>query len=263
MHKNNPGGSLRLVTRQRAPQHLRPVAPPAGTDAYHERITDYARRIRGSRDVDEIIGILDEALRETRALNALDELTHWRKQVAVAENRITTLKDELEAVRGMLREDVLTGALNRRGLDECFVREAARADRNRGVLSVALLDLDNFKRLNDTHGHHVGDHALTKFAAVARKTLRPNDVLSRHGGEEFVILFPDTRLEPALATVARLQSMLAAAPLACENASVPLTFSAGVAVRQHAETLEMLLRQADGALYQAKRAGKNRVYGAA
>jgi len=130
-------------------------------------------------------------------------------------------------------------------------------------LSVVLLDIDDFKRLNDSCGHEAGDQALVQVAAVARRTLRPQDVLARIGGEEFVVLLPETALKPALAAMSRLQTMLVASPFTYRGRKLPLTFSAGIALREAGEPLESLLMRADKALYRAKRAGKNRTCAAA
>src|SRR5690606_2572761 len=96
-----------------------------------------------------------------------------------------------------MRHDQLTGTLNRRGLEEVFEKEAARAQRRGSTLSIGLLDIDHFKKLNDTLGHHTGDAALVHLANVVRKHLRPQDVLARFGGEEFLILLPETETDDA------------------------------------------------------------------
>ena len=99
----------------------------------------------------------------------------------------------------LVREDQLTGSLNRRGLDDVFERERARADRRGTPLCIAMLDLDDFKRLNDTYGHLAGDDALSHLVKVVKDTLRSMDVIARFGGEEFLILLPETTVEAAAA----------------------------------------------------------------
>ncbi len=222
-----------------------------GSGAYYNHILGYAHRIRSTHDAEEIIRILDEALQETRGLHAINELAIARRQVAAAERKISALKTELEEVSELLKEDPLTGALNRRGLDEAFTRETARADRRGTPLCLVLLDLDNFKILNDTHGHQAGDTALIELTCTARTTLRPNDSVARIGGEEFVLLLPDTDLEAASSATKRLAANLA------QN-RMRTSFSAGVALRNPEEALHSMLERADRALYGAKQAGKNR-----
>lgn len=181
-------------------------------------------------------------------------------ELVAAEVRIAELERELAEARANASVDPLTGAVNRRGFDCAFRRELARVARGGSKLSVAVFDVDDFKRVNDTHGHTVGDRALQHLVAVLRAALRPVDVIARLGGEEFAVLFVDAGHEEAMATMARLQRQLAEQPLAA--AQLSLTVSAGVAGHDGEESLEALLTRADTAAYVAKRSGKNRVVGA-
>ena len=177
-------------------------------------------------------------------------------ELLAAETRIGELERALSEARAAALTDTLTGALNRRGFDAAYQRELARARRHGGQLALALIDIDDFKRLNDTLGHHVGDEALVHLVKVLRAALRPSDLLCRFGGEEFVLLLPDTALNEAAAAVSRFQGQLAANRIT-DNKEVFLTFSAGVVVQGLDEALEDSLRRADAATYAAKRAGKN------
>jgi diguanylate cyclase len=165
-------------------------------------------------------------------------------------------------VSAKVREDQLTGALNRRGLEEEYVRSLAASERRGEPLSVALLDIDNFKALNDSHGHSAGDSALVHLANVIKTTVRPTDVVCRYGGEEFVILLPGTSLQDSMAAVSRLQRELTKRFFLHDNQRLLITFSAGVAQRRSGETREETIGRADRAMYEAKRAGKNRVMAA-
>ena len=160
------------------------------------------------------------------------------------------------------RHDPLTGALNRKGLDEALNREVSNVRRKDAPLSVALLDIDNFKKLNDTMGHATGDIALTHLAKVARECMRPQDTLARYGGEEFVILLPDTPLDKGIDAMTRLQRELTKKFFLAGSEKVLITFSAGVAQLVANEQPADAIRRADQAMYLAKRAGKNRVLGA-
>jgi len=220
---------------------------------------DLARRIRGTEDLSAIIGMLDEALVETQGLGTAEALTAARLQTEEAERSIQQLRDELEQVKSLLHEDPLTGVLNRRGTDEAFRREAARSDRHGGALSIALIDLDNFKALNDTLGHPAGDRALKHVAQCVRSTLRPNDIVGRFGGEEFLVLLPDTGLASSAAVLSRIRRELARRPLPEQDITLKITFSAGIAERVADEPMDRAIARADAALYRAKRAGKNRV----
>jgi diguanylate cyclase len=155
----------------------------------------------------------------------------------------------------------LTGALNRKGMDEALHREISKLRRASTPLSVAMLDIDNFKTLNDTLGHAVGDAALRHLAVVARDALRPQDTMARYGGEEFIVLLPDTPLERGIDAIARLQKVLAQKPFMNAKDEVRITFSAGVAQVMANEDANSAVKRADEAMYQAKRTGKNRVVG--
>jgi diguanylate cyclase len=152
--------------------------------------------------------------------------------------------------------------LNRRGLDEAVDVELKRAERNKSAFSVALIDIDNFKKLNDTLGHQAGDRALTHLTQVIKETLRPTDAVGRYGGEEFLILLPSTNLEAAVETIQRLQRDLTKKFFLHNNDKILVTFSAGVALRAEGEDQEDLIGRADKAMYHAKQTGKNRVVAA-
>jgi diguanylate cyclase len=160
----------------------------------------------------------------------------------------------------LFRSDHLTGALNRRGLDAAFKNESNRADRHNTLLCVAMLDIDNFKHINDTLGHQVGDQALAHLGKVIKHTLRPSDTIARYGGEEFIILMPDVDLNNAITTLERLQRELTRKYFLHRNEQVLVTFSAGVAQRTPHESQEEVISRADKAMYRAKKAGKNRTF---
>lgn len=153
--------------------------------------------------------------------------------------------------------DALTGLPNRRAF-EAKVAERGADPRSRARDCIALLDLDHFKRINDLHGHEVGDAVLRGFADVARQALRQDDLLARYGGEEFVVLFPDTTLEEAARVCERLRRTVAALPIAADGLAVRITVSGGVA-GIGAGGLGEALKVADLALYQAKAGGRDQL----
>ena len=171
------------------------------------------------------------------------------------------LLQELDTASALARHDPLTDALNRKGLDEALFREISSMRRKDTPLSVSLLDIDNFKLLNDRLGHDVGDGALVHLADVTRRHIRPSDTLARYGGEEFVILMPDTALAEGVEVITRLQRELTKAIYLSGSEKVLITFSAGVAQVGADESGVDAIRRADKAMYLAKRAGKNRVFG--
>lgn len=236
----------------------------ASTGSFHDKLGGFSERIRHAGDISELNEVLDEVLRETRsaqaeALAARDRMLAAHQEVQEAEGRIKELEAQLQHLSELVREDQLTGTLNRRGLDDVFERESARADRRGTPLCVALLDLDNFKKLNDTYGHLAGDNALRHLARVVKGTLRSIDVIARFGGEEFMILMTETTVESAVQTMVRLQRELTKHFFLHDNEKLLITFSAGVALRLPNEDQATLLARVDKAMYQAKQSGKNRV----
>jgi diguanylate cyclase (GGDEF)-like protein len=147
----------------------------------------------------------------------------------------------------------LTGLLNRRSVED-RVHGLMREER---AFAVVMCDLDNFKELNDTHGHEAGDRALRVFSSTLKTSLRPNDYAARYGGEEFLIVFPDCAADGALRAVERLREELAIA--AGSGGAPAFTASFGVADLSHGTTLDEIIKHADDALLAAKRTGKNRV----
>ena len=191
-----------------------------------------------------------------------DELLAMRERAKTTEAELAKLHRELDRVSAQARHDPLTGALNRQGMDEAMERELSQVRRKETPLSVALLDIDNFKKLNDTQGHATGDQALAHLATVARESMRPQDTLARYGGEEFVILMPDTPLERGVDAMTRLQRELTRRFFLAGTEKLLITFSAGVAQLSEGESGADAIKRADQAMYLAKRAGKNRVLAA-
>lgn len=169
------------------------------------------------------------------------------------------LRDAMERLKLLATRDELTGLPNRRHVQEWIPHELARIRRSGAPLCVALIDLDYFKRINDTLGHDGGDDALRIFARAARAILRESDVLARWGGEEFLLVMPDTHLDHARTELDRLRGHLALASTWAESPNARVTFSAGLTTQIHPQTLENAVQRADAALYLAKRQGRDRV----
>lgn len=234
------------------------------TGQYQNKMDGYAAQITQVRNPAELQHLIGDIVQETRTvhnetLRSRDMIVAAQKQVTEAEAKIKDLEQKLEQMSEMVREDQLTGSLNRRGMDDLFEREADRADRRRTPLCVALLDLDNFKRLNDTHGHAAGDEALIHLVRIVKQTLRSIDAIARYGGEEFVIIMPDTSPEEAAQAMTRVQRELTTHFFTANDQRLFITFSCGVALRKPHETQDALIRRADQAMYEAKRTGKNKV----
>jgi diguanylate cyclase len=239
----------------------------ASTGEYHNKIEGYSQKIGQADNLTELSHILKDVMHDTRiiqtsTMRSHEELLAHKKQADEADARIKELELELEQVSELVREDQLTGALNRRGLDETIDREIKRAERGQSAVSVALLDIDNFKQLNDALGHQAGDRALKHLTQVIKETLRPADSVGRYGGEEFLIVLPDTDLAAGIEAMQRLQRDLTKKFFLHNNERVLVTFSAGVALRRENEDSEDLIGRADKAMYKAKQTGKNRVVAA-
>ncbi|MFC7296914.1 GGDEF domain-containing protein [Herminiimonas aquatilis] len=237
------------------------------TGNYHKKIDGYSKQLSNTADVGKLGKILDEVMKETRlaqteALRSRDAILAARKDVEDAEARIHNLEAKLEQMSELVREDQLTGSLNRRGLEDVFERELARAERRASPLCIAMLDLDDFKKINDNYGHTAGDEALIHLVRVIKETLRTMDIIARFGGEEFLIVLPDTPLEEAVQTITRLQRELTKQIFMHNHTRLLMTFSAGVALRKEQEDQQSMIKRADAALYEAKRTGKNRVIAA-
>lgn len=202
--------------------------------------------------------------REVRILsNALHRMTrrllaHSHEMESTVRLRTQELQAANQALEMQARSDPLTGLLNRRGLEGQFAFAIALARRSGRPLSLLAVDVDHFKRVNDTHGHGVGDQVLQSLAQTLQQRLRSSDVAARIGGEEFVALLPDTSLEEARAAADALRLAVAAQS---HPQAGPITISLGVSALRadDADNASTLLERADAALYQAKKEGRNRV----
>ncbi|WP_293626667.1 sensor domain-containing diguanylate cyclase [Salinisphaera sp.] len=183
----------------------------------------------------------------------------WLGHEIAREQDLAALRHAHERLQTLATQDELTGLANRRLLSEQLDHELNRGQRYTRNLSVALIDFDHFKQLNDRYGHAAGDAALKLFADIARQTLRNSDTIGRWGGEEFLALLPETTLPAAANTLERLVARVRDTPLEIEGEQITLTVSAGVTCAQNDETPAQVLKRADDALYSAKDDGRDRV----
>jgi len=239
----------------------------SSTGNYQSKIQEYHNQINAVNDITELNSILEHLVDDIGEMNTEAKANHEtllesQKKAQEAEKKINELTLKLDYISEAAHEDFLTGALNRRGMDEALIREFERSDRHGTSLSLAMLDVDHFKKINDTMGHSTGDKALAHLSKVVKGILRSTDVLARYGGEEFVILLPGSNQNDAVTVVSGLQRDLTKNFFLHNNERVLITFSAGVAERVHGESVDSVLPRADAALYLAKQSGRNRVVGA-
>ncbi|MGE5450840.1 MAG: diguanylate cyclase domain-containing protein [Acidobacteriota bacterium] len=256
--------AARVALKQLIHQMLQEIAELGSTtDRFQTNLTRYADTIGAADSLESLTGVVREMVEESRAVQSVVAQTQTRlndehSKATELTERVKQLEDEIRRLSDEVSTDPLTQIANRRGMMRAFETETARMDRTGGTLSIGLLDVDNFKKLNDQMGHQTGDEALKFLARRVGELLRPGDVVARYGGEEFVVLLPETSVDEGQQVLTRLQRTLSAEFFTHEDKKVFITFSAGVTLYRAQEAIEAALERADIALYEAKRNGKNR-----
>lgn len=220
-------------------------------------LNDSVSGLKRSKEKDEFMRLLNLLVEQAGSIQ--DSVQSSHKELLATRQSLAAIQEELVETRQLLNEDALTGALNRRGLDQALNREIARAERTRTAMSVAMLDLDHFKRVNDVHGHDAGDRMLVHFTGLIRLVMRKSDALARYGGEEFTLILPETDARGAHRLLERLREVQRQTPLLYEGKSLALTFSAGIATLQANDNGALILRRADAALLAAKDSGRDNI----
>jgi diguanylate cyclase len=236
------------------------------TGRFEGDIGRHVQAIESADSLEGLAGVVRVMVDETRAVQQLvrgtrDRLSDESRRAGELQSRVQQLEGELRRLSDEVSVDALTRVANRRGLEAAFAAECERFAREpapRLGLAIGLLDIDNFKKLNDSLGHAAGDKALSALAQRVRESLRPLDTVARFGGEEFVVLLPGIAAEEAQRVLTRLQRALSKALFMHDQREVFVTFSAGVTAWRPGEPLATALERADEALYEAKRTGKNR-----
>ncbi|MBN2870317.1 MAG: diguanylate cyclase [Campylobacterales bacterium] len=174
-------------------------------------------------------------------------------------NKIASLELELAQAQQASREDFLTKLLNKRGIDEYLNIKEAEYERHQRIYCIAMLDLDHFKKINDTYGHEAGDAVLLAFAKILKEEARISDIIGRYGGEEFIVILGDTELDGAKVFCEKIRSHVEEAHFMYQEDRIDVRVSIGVAQRNDYSSLKALIKGADERLYDAKRKGRNRV----
>lgn len=230
------------------------------SDGYGEMLLESVENMSKAESVHEINDIVASIVKKTK--------TFGEKSKAVSSNldsvqtELADLKKTLTALQEEIRHDTLTGIPNRKAFDETIERQLSLANRQKRTFSVLMVDIDFFKRVNDTYGHLIGDEVLQFVAQSIEARLRKEDMVSRFGGEEFVVILPETNREGAVLVAEQLRSHFSHTHMKREIAQTKVgkvTISIGVTEYRPKETLKDLLTRADYALYSAKENGRDQV----
>jgi diguanylate cyclase (GGDEF)-like protein len=213
---------------------------------------------RGDLEVDLPVHGGGELAFMTRVFNNMvHRLRQGREELAKVN---TTLRKRNKKLQELSVTDSLTGLHNHKHLMDKLASEVTRSERHDHPFSVVMIDIDYFKKYNDTYGHQAGDDVLRKMANIFKESIRSSDYVARYGGEEFTVVFPETGMEEAMNGAKRIRKRLARETFGNEKTKIPITISMGIATYpDHGEDPETLVSRADAALYQAKKTGRNRV----
>lgn len=216
------------------------------------------------RRIDRISRISDAYQSETKrnestlALRLKKQLRQLEKVARISDHYQKMMHDLNLALREASNQDALTGLANRRPVVERLREESTRFTRYQRPFSVAMLDIDHFKRINDLYGHEIGDKVLIEVARVLRSEIRDQDLCGRWGGEEFLILMPETPQEAAQAVVERVRAAIERLQVRVDEKAIGVTMSIGLAEHAQGDTYSDTINRADSALLSAKRGGRNR-----
>jgi len=238
-----------------------------GSDSVGARAGDMARRLHAARDAEALAALREDLVaeltgleRDARGMRA--EIDTLNTRAVALERHAHAQAAELEEARRAVDLDTLTGVATRGAFDRELAGEVQRARRRGDALSLLMVDVDHFKRVNDTHGHPAGDAVLRSLSASLMQVVRTNDLVARLGGEEFAILLPGTDAAGALIVAEKCREAVARLTFRQGASSFAVTVSVGVAELAASEGPTLLYQRADAALYAAKRGGRDRAVAA-
>jgi len=237
------------------------VLETEGDLAGHGQIlSDLAHQVGEAQDYHEIKTLVDQMILETKDL--VDSGKRLQTRMKISSDDLKQLQQELEKSQQEAQTDVLTSLFNKRGFEKRFELERIRAKQNETPFSIIMVDIDHFKKVNDTYGHLVGDSLLKSIANLLKSHLRKNDIASRYGGEEFLILLPETGIEGAAAAARKIRETLSTKEWKLKETGESMgkiTVSMGIALYKLNEPEEALIKRADDALYLAKNRGRDQI----
>jgi diguanylate cyclase len=235
-------------------------------DFYH-RVNDQSEKIENITRLDDIKKIKTALAHEVSQMKDMvnQKKTQDRRQVQLLSGQVDSLRQELEKTRVKSMTDGLTGIYNREAFDDTLAELIERSRVMHTTFSLLMLDLDDFKQVNDTYGHIIGDRVLMVFTQKCRTSIRGDDYIARYGGEEFAMILPGASLKNAIKKGRQICDSVASAKYAidsnCKEDTLSITVSIGITEFHKDDTPESVIERADKALYKAKGSGKNRVVG--
>jgi len=236
---------------------------------YHQKVYEQSEKIEAITQLDDIKNIKKRLFKEVETIRETlkEKQQQERERLDALAKQISLLNIELEKARTEGTLDDLTQAYNRKAFDNYIRKSVDQCTTKRSRFSLLMLDIDDFKRINDAHGHQIGDRVLVALVEKCKEFIRGEDFLARYGGEEFAIILPGASLKNALKKARRIRKAVAGTHYTAENQikgqeGISITVSIGVASFEKNDSISTLIDRADRALYEAKRTGKNRVVGA-
>lgn len=226
-------------------------------DAQGNVLEACAADLSQASSMDTITGITERIIAETKAM--VESSKTLKHQLDLTVSQIGTLSEELEEIKQAAKTDMLTRLLNRRGFEEVMVK--ILEDQNAFPLSLVMLDIDHFKRVNDTYGHLIGDNVLKVLGKLLKDSIKGKDIAARFGGEEFVLMLPQTPIEGAYSLAEQIRISLEQMKWKIKDSGTSLgkiSISLGLALYREGEPMDKAIKRADDALYHAKNTGRNR-----
>lgn len=232
----------------------------SATSEYGETLGDVTQRIQNAESLEDLGDVVSLILNDTREM--VEKNQELEEQLSTSSEQVTELKRNLDSVKKEAMTDGLTGVANRKHFDKAIVDMCEEAVANATPLVLIMVDIDFFKKFNDTYGHQVGDQVLKLVARTLTDNVKGRDLVSRYGGEEFAVLLPETPREPGLKVAEMLRRSVESKEVINKTSNEVLgriTLSMGVAEYTPGEGISQLIERADAALYASKKNGRNRV----
>jgi diguanylate cyclase len=232
----------------------------SGTAAFNARLTEFNERVAESESPETLREQVGDMLAEAQKMGT--SLGQLRSEFEFSQGEVVKLSEELRRMRQEVLTDPLTNLMNRRGFDGALSGMIEMARKESSALTLLMLDIDHFKKVNDAYGHLFGDQVIRGVAQAMKASIKGQDIAARHGGEEFAVLLPSTDLKGGSSVAEHIRSSVERSKIRRANSNEAvgnITISIGAAQFRVGESAENLIQRADAALYQSKNSGRNRV----